>query len=82
MYLVFDLSGEGNPAYPSYYLHREFDLWSAHYGIPYKTKYHKDKLRLILANDNEYHFFMLTWNPDANIPRQWVGFEVVDPPKH
>jgi len=82
MYLVFDLSGEGNPAYPSYYLHREFDLWSERHQIPYRTKYHKDKLRLILANDSEYHFFMLTWNPDATLPRQWAEFTVVDPPKH
>ena len=82
MYLVFDLSGAGNPAYPSYYLHREFDLWSERHQIPYRTKYHKDKLRLILANDSEYHFFMLTWNPDPVIPRQWVEFTVVDPPKH
>jgi len=37
---------------------------------------------LILANDSEYHFFMLTWNPDPVIPRQWVEFTVVDPPKH
>ena len=82
MYLVFDLAGDGNPAYPSFYLHREFDRWSKQYQIPYKTKYHKDRLRLILANDSEYHFFMWSWNPDPEIPRQWVEFIVVDPPKH
>jgi len=92
MYLVFDLPQAGGYTFPSahtvaFWLHREFEKWSERYQIDHKTKFHKDKLRLILDTEQEYHFFMLTWNPDFKISGTtlstiWASYSVVDPPKH
>lgn len=96
MYLVFDLPRAGDSPYPSahtvaFWLHREFEKWSERHQISYKTKYHKNKLRLILATDQEYQFFMWSWNPDLTVSGTisgrtidpiWSRYTVVDPPKH
>jgi hypothetical protein len=92
MYLVFDLPPSVEHMFPSahtvaFWLHREFDKWSDRYQIAYKTKFHKSRMRFILASEQEYHFFMLTWNPNMmlsnrTIEDKWSKFEVVEPPNH
>ena len=70
----------------AYWLHREFDNWSEKYEIEYKTKFHKNRVRFLLNTEQEYYFFMISWNPDYlvnNDPldKSWALFTVVDPPK-
>jgi hypothetical protein len=91
MYLVFDLP-DGSDYAPSahtiaYWLHREFDTWHEKYQIPYKTKFHKDRLRFILSTTEEYTFFMLSWDPNYKlngykIDPFWATFTIVEPPKY
>jgi hypothetical protein len=91
MYLVFDLPDSGD-YFPSshtvaFWLHREFDLWSQKYQVEYKTKFHKNKLRLIMNSESNYHFFLLSWNPNYTINNrtidpEWAMPTIVDPPKH
>lgn len=92
MYLVFDLPEPGGSVFPTahtvaFLLHRELDAWHEKHQIPYKTKYHKNRLRLIFSNENEYYFFMLSWNPNMlingnRLDSKWAVVTVVDPPKH
>ena len=91
MYLVFDLPklGDNDPSTHTvaFLLHREIDLWYEKYQIAYKTKFHKNRLRLIFSNEDDYFFFMLSWNPNMSISGtkldpEWVKPRVVDPPKH
>jgi hypothetical protein len=92
MYLVFDLPKAGASTFPNahavaWLLHREFDAWKERHQIEYKTKFHKDTLRLIFSTESEYHFFMLSWNPNVqvnsvSIDPKWAKPRVVDPPKH
>jgi hypothetical protein len=94
MYLVFDLPEVGEDKFPSahtiaFWLHREFDLWATHHEVAYKTKFHKNKLRLIMNSDSDYHFFMLSWNPDFSllpgfhkIDPVWSKPQIINPPKH
>lgn len=92
MYLVFDLPESGGSTFPSahtvaFWLHREFEKWSDRYQIDHRTKFHKGRLRLILETEQEYNFFMLTWNPDyfissRQLDQKWANWEVVEPPKH
>lgn len=92
MYLVFDLPAAGVDTYPSahvvaYWLHNELDKWNNRYQIEYRTKYHKNTLRLVFGNETEYHFFMLSWNPDMYIAghrldEKWSKMRVMNPPKH
>jgi hypothetical protein len=91
MYLVFDLPEPGDD-FPTahtiaFWLHREFDKWAEHYQVEYKTKYHKQRLRLIMSNDKDYHFFLLSWNPEHlisgyTVEGKWAKPNIVDPPKH
>jgi hypothetical protein len=93
MYLVFDLPQPGGTSFPTahavaFWLHRELERWHERYEIPYKTKFHKNRLRLIMDNEADYHFFMLSWNPDFTlnglykIDPSWSKVRVVNPPKH
>jgi hypothetical protein len=92
MYLVFDLPPVADHVFPSahtvaFWLHREFERWSERYQIEHRTKYHKNRLRLIFSSDQEYNFFMITWNPDMMISSRqldsnWAKFEVVNLPKY
>lgn len=90
MYLVFDLPEMGDddpsPHTVAFLLHRELDLWSEKHQVEYKTKFHKNRLRFILSSERDYHFFMLSWNPNLviaghRLDEEWVKPRVVDPPK-
>ena len=91
MYFVFDLPTPGADTIPTahtvaFWLHREFDEWSMKYHIPYRTKFHKNRLRFILGNDTEYHFFLLSWNPNLIIGTytmepEWIRPHVIETPK-
>jgi hypothetical protein len=92
MYLVFDLPETGDSAFPTahtiaFWLHREFDLWATKHEVEYKTKFHKNRLRLIMNSDSDYHFFLLSWDPKYSISHrtidpEWGKPTIVDPPKH
>jgi hypothetical protein len=92
MYLVFELPKPGGDDYPSahavaFWLHREFDRWFERFELPYKTKFHKNNLRLIFTKDEEYTFFLLSWQPNfmlngIRIPEHWAMPRMVNPPKH
>lgn len=91
MYLVFDLPemSDDNPSphTVAFWLHREFEQWHNKYQVPYKTKFHKNRLRLIMNSDSDYNFFLLSWNPDFNVSgykvdQIWSKPSVIDPPKH
>ena len=91
MYLVFDLPKlaevDPSPHAIAFWLHRELDRWQERHNIAYKTKYHKNRLRLIMDSEANYHFFMLSWNPDFylnnyRIDEKWSKVRVIDPPKH
>lgn len=91
MYLVFDLPKlEGvhpSPHEVAVLLHREFERWHKQYQITYKTKFHKTRLRLILKDEEEYTFFLMSWQPNpyiqgARIEDEWLKPRMIDPPKH
>lgn len=91
MYLVFGLPEMGDndpsPHTIAFWLHREIDLWAEKYQITYKTKFHKNRLRLVFSNDSEYHFFMLSWSPNFYIgghklDEHWSKPKVVNLPKY
>lgn len=91
MYLVFDLPTPGDD-FPSahtvaFWVHRELDNWFQKHQIVYKTKYHKNRLRVIFSNEDEYYFFMLSWNPNYTIAGvkmedKWSKYRVIHTPKH
>ena len=95
MYLVFDLPEweSENPSAPTiaFVVHRELGLWHERYQIDYKTKFHKNRLRLIFPTDTEYTFFLMTWTPSPDVivvgrritlEDKWVRPRIVSPPKH
>ena len=91
MYLAFDLPDprDNNPSAHTvaFCIHRELDKWGNRYQIEFKTKYHKNRLRLIFPIENEYHFFMLTWSPNTvvsghSLPDIWLQPRAVEVPKH
>jgi len=62
MYIEFDLSNQG------YYHAREsidqaMVQWHKQYGIQYRTKPIKLKLRITFDHDESYTFWAMTWNP-------------------
>lgn len=92
MYLVFDLPKAGVNTYPSahvvaYWLHSELEKWGRHHQTEYRTKYHKNTLRLIMPSERDYNFFMLSWNPDMylaghRLEDKWSRFRAIYTPKH
>jgi len=91
MYLVFDLPEPGTdfptPHIVAFWVHRELDNWSQKHQLKYKTKFHKNRIRLIFPTEDEYYFFMISWDPNYNIngyriDTEWSKFRVVEPPKH
>ena len=92
MYLAFDLPSAGSKDFPTahiiaYWLHREFDSWEQIHQVPYRTKFHKNKLRLIFSTEAEYYFFMISWKPSfiingVTLDESWARFAVINPPMH
>ncbi len=56
-----------------YQIDRDIATWVEKHQIEYyKTKPHKFTYRLILANDQAYSYFALTWDPKYYISKQFV----------
>jgi hypothetical protein len=66
MYIAFDLpqgAGGSAAAWKNHILHEELRIWSLKHDISYQVKTVKWVTRVILAPDEMYSFFALTWNP-------------------
>lgn len=56
---------------------QDIEAWASQHQITnYRTKRHKLTYRLVLANEQDYSYFALTWNPKFRASRH---FELKQP---
>lgn len=71
MYIIFDGSDEG-------FFNLLFELkdWSNQHNILYKVKLHKQGIKLVLPQHDDYFYFCLTWNPERH-----YNYKLIEPMK-
>lgn len=67
---------QGQIAASMYHLVREdLDKWSNRYNVSYRCKHVKYRLRVTFDRDQDYSFFVTTWNPQDLVKR--IKFRVI-----